>query len=221
MTRFGLSLAKSRRPFADTTGSPVMKATAVGPLNRSSSVEIPASLAAILVSVFFTTAYWASSPSERRSVLSCATVRPRYSVSTAAFELRNWSASSATAAALSGLAISVASFRVMRTAQKGPQQKRPGAGARGVALPDSSARWAYEHREHIHDHLRGSSAVRILRSPRPLASTWQRPAVFGFSRRVREGDGVKQIRPNGSAGGRPRGRRRRASALLGALHHLG
>ncbi len=41
MTRFGFSLAKSRRPFADSTGSPVTKATAVGPLNRSSSVGDP------------------------------------------------------------------------------------------------------------------------------------------------------------------------------------
>src|SRR3954451_10028589 len=31
-----------------------------------------------------------------RSVLSCATVSPRYSVSRAAFEFRNWSVSSAT-----------------------------------------------------------------------------------------------------------------------------
>ncbi len=56
MMRAGFSLAKSRRAFADSTGSPVTKATAVGPANRSSSVSIPASLAAILVSVFFTTA---------------------------------------------------------------------------------------------------------------------------------------------------------------------
>src|SRR3954452_11806613 len=136
MTRLGLSLAKSRRPFADSTGSPVTKATAVGPLNRSSSVVIPASLAAILVSVFFTTAYWAFSPSDRRSVLSCATVRPRYSVSTAAFELRNCSVSSATEAALSGLAISVGLLPGDETARKGlGKRKRPGTGARGVARP--------------------------------------------------------------------------------------
>lgn len=136
MTRLGLSLAKSRRPFADSTGSPVTKATAVGPANRSSSVSIPASLAAILVSVFFTTAYWAFSPSERRSCLSCATVRPRYSVSTAAFELRNWSASSATAAALSGLAMSVGLL-------PGDEDRSEGAGkdetprhrCQGVAQP--------------------------------------------------------------------------------------
>ncbi len=105
MMRAGLSLAKSRRAFADSTGSPVTKATAVGPANRSSSSVIPASLAAILVSVFFTTAYWAFSPSERRRFFTCFTVRPRYSVSTAAFEARNLSVISATAAALSGLAI--------------------------------------------------------------------------------------------------------------------
>ena len=57
----------------------------------------PASLAAILVSVFFTTAYVALPPRERRSSLSWATVRPRYSVRTAALEERNSSVISSTA----------------------------------------------------------------------------------------------------------------------------
>src|SRR5918996_6244679 len=196
MTRFGLSLAKSRRPFADSTGSPVTKATAVGPLNRSSSVEIPASLAAILVSVFFTTAYWAFSPSERRRFLSCATVRPRYSVSTAAFELRNCSASSATAAALSGLAMSVGLLPGDDDRSEGavknetPRRRRTGRSSTGIrsasneltgALPQSPARV-----------VRGIQ--RILRPPGPLTSARQRPAVFGFCRRVRDRIAVKQIR---------------------------
>src|SRR3954451_11502130 len=57
------------------------------------------------VRVFFTTAYVACSLMVWRSLVSWATVSPRYSVSTAALELWNFSVSSATAAALSGLAM--------------------------------------------------------------------------------------------------------------------
>src|SRR5215213_9637247 len=57
------------------------------------------------VRVFFTTAYVACSLMAWRSLVSWATVSPRYSVSTAALELWNFSVSSATAAALSGLAM--------------------------------------------------------------------------------------------------------------------
>ena len=55
MTRAGFALAKSRRPLAASTGSPLMKAMAVGPEQVVEAVD-PASLAAILVSVFLTTA---------------------------------------------------------------------------------------------------------------------------------------------------------------------
>src|SRR5919112_3117885 len=57
------------------------------------------------VRVFFTTAYVACSLMFWRSLVSWATVSPRYSVSTTAPELWNFSVSSATAAALSGLAM--------------------------------------------------------------------------------------------------------------------
>jgi len=56
ITRNGLALAKSRRPLAASTGSPLTKAIADGPTRRSFSPSTPASFAAILVSVFFTTA---------------------------------------------------------------------------------------------------------------------------------------------------------------------
>src|SRR6478672_2797012 len=85
MTRRGLALAKSRRPLAASTGSPVMKAIAEGPVSWPSKAVTPASLAA--------------------SWVSCDTVRPRYSVSTAAPELRNLSVSSAMAADFSGFAM--------------------------------------------------------------------------------------------------------------------
>src|SRR5664279_858045 len=65
-----------------------------------------------------------------RSVVSCATVRPRYSVSTAAPELRNFSVSSAMAAAFSGFATGPPSEN--ETPEKAPQTK--GAPAQGAGL---------------------------------------------------------------------------------------
>ncbi len=65
----------------------------------------PASVTAILVSVFFTTANVAWSPSDLRSSASWATVSPRYSVSTAPGEPLNRSVSSVTAATFSALAM--------------------------------------------------------------------------------------------------------------------
>ena len=84
-----------------------MKAIAVGPTSRSSTPLTPASRAAMVVSVFFDTAYVASSPRARRRSFSAFTDKPRYSVSTAPEELLNLLVSSATAATFSGFAISV------------------------------------------------------------------------------------------------------------------
>src|ERR1035437_5982986 len=64
-----------------------------------------------------------------RSVVSCATVRPRYSVSTAAPELRNLSAISAMAAAFSGLATGPPSE--MKRRRRLPLTKGAPAQARG------------------------------------------------------------------------------------------
>ena len=55
MTSSGLVRAKSRRPFAASTTSPWTKASAVGPVNSSSSPVMPASAAARLASVFLVT----------------------------------------------------------------------------------------------------------------------------------------------------------------------
>lgn len=91
--------------LAASTGSPVMNAMAVGPAKSSSRPSTPASEAARLTSVFLATEYVADAPSERRSSARLATVRPRYSVTRAAVDSLNCSAMSATAVALSALAM--------------------------------------------------------------------------------------------------------------------
>ena len=95
---------------------------------------MPASAAARLASVFLATAYVVWSPSARRSALSCATVSPRYSVSTVAVEDRKCSVSSATAVALSvrtGLsAMSLLSLRQAGTPGL-TTRNAPAQGARG------------------------------------------------------------------------------------------
>src|SRR3954469_22628668 len=65
-----------------------------------------------------------------RSCVSCDTDRPRYSVSTAALDVRNLSEISATVAALSDLAMALLSRSSSRSAPR--HDERPGAGARGV-----------------------------------------------------------------------------------------
>ena len=62
--------------------------------SEDSCSSSPASVTAILVRVFFTTANVAWSPSDRRSSASWATVSPRYSVRTAPDEPLNRSVSS-------------------------------------------------------------------------------------------------------------------------------
>src|SRR3954452_23597295 len=65
-----------------------------------------------------------------RSWVSCDTLRPRYSVRTAALDVRNLSEISATVAALSGLAMALLPCSSSRSAPR--HDERPGAGARGV-----------------------------------------------------------------------------------------
>src|SRR6201999_3155887 len=102
----------------------------------------PASLAASFVSVFFTTENVAWSPSDWRSSPSCATVRQRYSVSTAPFELWNRAVSSATAVTFSALPTGLPSSSVPSRSGAGPalvgagqapgHANAPYAGVRGV-----------------------------------------------------------------------------------------
>ena len=105
MMRSGFSFWKFFKLFAASIASPLMNASAEGPMRRSSEISTPAFFAAILVKVFFTTEYLVSPPSERRSAFIELTVRPRYSVRTVALAERKSSVSSATAASLSGRAI--------------------------------------------------------------------------------------------------------------------
>src|SRR4051794_10224503 len=112
---------------------------AVGPCSRLSSIDTPASDAARLVRVFLTTAYVVSRPSARRRSVICLTVRPRYSVMTAAEADEKCSVSSATAVTFSVFGTCyLLSFSSGRSSGlwKGPQkahgnEKRPGAGRTG------------------------------------------------------------------------------------------
>src|SRR3954451_11258960 len=99
-TSSGWARAKSRIALAALTGSPSMKAIAVGPLSSGVRSPKPTSSAARFVRVFLTTAYLLPSPRERRSWVSWATVSPRYSVSTAALDFWNRSVISSITAAL-------------------------------------------------------------------------------------------------------------------------
>ena len=110
ITSSGLFREKSRSPLAASTTSPFTKAIADGPLSRASnSLARPASEAARLVSVFFTTWYVVPPPRAARRSASWLTVRPRYSVSTAPSEVWKRSVSSATALTLSSLAMGLLS----------------------------------------------------------------------------------------------------------------
>ena len=90
---------------AASIGSPLTNANAEGPLSISSGIGTPASRAAILVRVFFTTEYLVVLPSVRRSAFIEVTDNPRYSVTRVACEVRKSSANSLTADAFSGFAI--------------------------------------------------------------------------------------------------------------------
>src|SRR3982751_2043003 len=141
MTSAGCVRAKSRRLFAVSTGSPVTNAIAVGPARSFSSMAVtPASRAAMAVRVFLTTAYVACPPMLLRSWVSCDTVRPRYSVRTAALEFRNLSESSATAAALSGLAISLLPPFVVPVAERTRAERTPRRRRTGREEADPSGR---------------------------------------------------------------------------------
>ena len=131
---------------------------------------------------------WRCSPRARRSSLSWATVSPRYSVSTAAFEPRNRSVSSATAAALLRFAMGLLPVWCCGR-RRGPDARRaPAQGARGsadVARPD-----------------RASTAVTC--AGRPLGGTFGHPegSATGGLWRGRSLARVPVRRPN------PRRRRR-------------
>src|SRR6516165_1853128 len=126
MTSSGFALAKSSRPLAACATSPSTNAIADGPESIDPTWSPrPASVAAILVSVFFTTANVALPLSEPRSSDIWATVSPRYSVSTAPLESRNLPVSSSTMAVFSAFAMSL--LPMCRPCRIGTEdEKRPG-----------------------------------------------------------------------------------------------
>src|SRR3954452_11395919 len=124
--------------LAASTGSPSMKAIAVGPLSSGARSEKPTESAARFVRVFLTTAYVLPSPRERRSWVSWATVSPRYSVSTAALEFWNRSVISSITAAFACVGMGLLSSvgrppaGARRRTINGPgDEERPGAGRTG------------------------------------------------------------------------------------------
>src|SRR5207344_1615603 len=185
ITRAGLALAKSRSPLAASTTSPLTKAIAEGPLTSPSTcAAMPASAAASLVRVFFTTRNVACSPSEWRSSASWATVRPRYSASTAPLELWNRSVSSATAATFSALAMGLLSWAGRPLPGQGHQPrpasarasktKRPGAWHQGVgAATPREGRAAIQL-----GRLRGPPAM-CGSFGHPMPGMRRQPTVFG------------------------------------------
>src|SRR5690349_1573205 len=137
MTSALLSLANFLIALAASTASPLTNAIAVGPTNRSSRPSMPASAAARLTSVFLATVYVAESPSERRRSLRLATVSPRYSVTSVAEASLNCSAMSATAVALSALAMHASSWLV---ASVNPEKhERPDADRSGRKKTSASS----------------------------------------------------------------------------------
>src|ERR1019366_3738450 len=106
-----------------------------------------------------------------RSVVSCATVRPRYSVSTAAPELRNLFVNSAMADAFSGFATGPPSE--MNAGEGSHKQEEPGAGA-GL--------WAYKAGMPV--TCDPALVARMLRNLRSACGSrlttgglWSRPSV--------------------------------------------
>ena len=106
----GLSLAKSRRALATADTSPSTKAIAVGPVRWSASDSLVVPVTARRTKVFLKTLK--SPPKAFRDLRSPAisvTVKPRYSVTTAASAVSILSRTSSTTAIFSGLGFSMVS----------------------------------------------------------------------------------------------------------------
>src|SRR3954452_11920069 len=166
--------------LAASTGSPSMKAIAVGPLSSGARSEKPTESAARFVRVFLTTAYVLPAPRERRSSVSCATVSPRYSVSTAALDFWNRSVISSITAAFACVGMGLLSSvgrppATCARSDQGPETRNaPAQSARGERRAGSWA-GAGPRRVRRTVHLRGSSGDPDLRSHADV----RRPAVLG------------------------------------------
>ena len=174
ITRSGWALAKSRRPLAASTGSPLTKAIADGPCEQAvEGGDARRPWRRSWSGCSSRRRRYVFAPRDRRSSLSCATVSPRYSVSTAAVELRNSSVSSATAAALSGLAIR-GGLLPCRAASAPDDPRETRTPRRRCARGVKGARGRANRSALL--HLRGSPAVA---GPSATPSRGRRPAVSG------------------------------------------
>src|SRR6478609_1094375 len=99
------------------------------------------------VRVFLTTENLVSWPRETRSCLSCATVSPRYSVRTAAFDSLKSLVISATAETLVGVAITLLPgiVPVFRVPSGSLKLKTPRADARGLSQRGPAAELCFVH----------------------------------------------------------------------------
>src|SRR4051812_26487531 len=103
-----------------------------------------------------------------RSCLSCATVRPRYSVSTTAFELRNKSVSSATVASLFAMALFPGWYSWMRPREPLLSKTKAPARAHGASYPENQELTSHTcagfalPRSHEHGrHQRSTASTRV------------------------------------------------------------
>ena len=139
MTSSGLAFANSRRPFAASTTSPETKASAVGPVNSSSRpVDARVRRGTLGQRVLGDRVGRRRRPASAAAAVSCATVRPRYSVSTVAVELRKLLGELGDGGGLVGPNRLVRHVPPLSLLEAGrpraaDNEKRPGAGRTGRA----------------------------------------------------------------------------------------
>ena len=158
ITSESLALAKSLRALAKATGSPAepsgcspVKAMAVGPVSRSPRSR-PSSSIAKRARVFLYTLYSPpASRRDRRSAANAGTSSPRYSVSTTALLVENFSWTSSTTATFS--------------ARGSPTLTPPPSSSRSVAvLPPRPISVAASGRSRPHAPSTGAGPVARIRS---------------------------------------------------------
>ena len=180
MTGRGLVFAKSRRPLAASTGSPATKASAVGPVNSVVEAgDAGIRRGTLGQRVLRDRVAWSRRPATRRSVVSCVTVRPRYSVSTVARRAPEVLGELGDGGGLVGpnrLVRHVPPLSLLMAGQPRhgrTNEKRPGAGRTGRGA-------SFDRQRTVHS-LRGPSAR--VRNLRPTVR--RRPVTSGLTRTAR------------------------------------
>src|SRR6266511_940100 len=140
-SRVGNRFAASSTALAPDTASPAMNAMAVGPSSSKRTSSRSASVAAILVRVFFTTANVASwSRRDRRSSVTSFSVMPRKSANIAPCELLKRSVNSLTFASFWALGMASRSSLLLRE-RKTPPPKTGGGDLVSALPPRQVPRW--------------------------------------------------------------------------------